>query len=317
MVLGCTEPVDIPRFFVEAKPDSLHEAIFAWEDTCGVTDRSTRTLILASIWDDAFTEDLYGHEIMDFLIAEARRTEVNDFDLFSAGVADQLLPHVPPDTPEFFFCLFYSGRTQEAWALLADETLAGTYLQRQYEWEQERISLESQPTTVIVTAGYWAPEGNLALAGNHANVGLMAEKRQDRLFWRAAGDILIGRAKSPYRVESRRSDRFNAVALMLEAGGNVWRGFDLYAGGGAEGTIAFLGNEEEDSQMLVNWKALIGLGYRRDMGRWFAGLDLRREWMTDRNGQGTPLDGQAWSWRVGVGINPNHDLDQRLRALEP
>lgn len=341
--LGCPGVTEIclevvPSLFVDAYPDSLLELLYYWEDTCGRDEPITRALVLGAIWDGAFDEDLYGDEIMDFLVQYSYPEEDGEdsyptptrvqYDAFTIDLADQLLPHVPVDSVEQFFCLFYSDRQDEAWDLLGSGKLEGSYLNRQFEWERERISLERKKTTIIATTGYWMPSGNLALAGDHPNVGLMAEMRKKSRFYRVAGDVLMGRADYPYTVDRPerrgRSDRFNAIALMLEGGVSPWRHesqlVDVYAGVGFEGMVAFLSTDDEDSVFLTNLKGLVGVGYRRFLGnspRFFVGLDLRREWMTDRNEGGTPLDGSAWSFRFSFGLNPNYELDRRLQSLGP
>lgn len=338
----------IPGLFIAGQPDSLADLLAYWESVCGPAEPITRTRILGAIWDGAFDEELYDREIIDFLIwfgdpvrqtnpgdepdpglgsgdvaSPADFTPVRDrFDAFTRSLADQLLPHTNRQGLEEFFCLFYSGRTSEAWRLLEGEALQDSKLKRYHDWELERISIERTPTNILITTGFWMPSGNLALAGDHFCAGLMAEQRRPAAFLRLAGDILIGRSRYPYTVHkedySGRSDRFNAVTVAAEGGVSVWnRGsscVDLYAGGGMEMLVPF----REESLVLVNFKGLLGLGYRLSLGsfrKWFVGCDVRREWMTDRNDAGTPLDGRAWSLRLSFGYNRNHDLDRRLHGL--
>ncbi len=76
--------------------------------------------------------------------------------------------------------------------------------------------------------------------------------------------------------------------------------------------------EDDQSILLFNVKALLGIGYRVSFGsqhKWILGADLKREWISDRNADGTPLDGGAWSFRLSFGYNRNHDLDRRLQGL--
>jgi hypothetical protein len=338
--------------FVEGQPDSLLDLIFYWEETCGRAEPITRALILGSIWDGAFSEDLYDDEIIDFLIwyrdparsrfpqgevdsdqasggvaSEADFVEGRDrFDAFTVDLADQLLPHVATDSLEEFFCLFYSGRHQAAWKLLAGNALRDTYLKRVYEWELERISLERSPANLFFTAGYWMPSGNLAWAGDHPVVGVMMEQQGKPVFWRLSADLLIGRSKNVYTVDqpefSGRSDRFNVFSLVTEGGFSLLkRGsyrLNVFAGGGVDFLIPFMDVGDDQSATLYNLKGVVGAGYRINMGpfrKWMAGLDLRREWAPDRNSGGTPMDGQAWSVRLSFAYNRNHDLDRRLRGL--
>ena len=347
----------VPQLFYEARPDSVLNLLFYWEDVCGPSEPARRALILGAIWDGAFSEELYGQEIMDYLIwyvdpvrLEDHRADFRpglasgdvatvadftpqrpDFDAFTTSLADQLLPHVPPGGVEQFFCLFYAGLHQDAWNMLRDNRLSGTTLQRAFNWERERLQLERAPGTVAVTANYWRPEGNLARAGQHLGVGAFYEKRPGRMFYRITGEFLLGRSRYPYLVEqddfSERTDRFNTLTLGFEGGVQVFQHgglkFDVFAGYGLGGTIPFMDDEDKGEQVtetvLVHALAQVGAGMRYPVDRnkrWMVGFDLSRQWLSDRNDGGSPLDGQAWNLRIGFFKNANHDLDRRLRVLE-
>lgn len=350
--LRCQET--IPSLFYEGLPDSLVGLLYYWEDVCGLAEPITRTLILGAIWDGAFDESLYGDEIMDFLIwfgdparaefpeeygrvdpdlasggvaSPADFTEVRDqYDAFTRDLADQLLPHTTENTPERFFCLFYAGQRRAAWRLLEGNALSGTYLQRKYDWELERMAIEREPLTILLTTGVWLPSGNLALAGDHFFLGLLGEQRKQNHFLRLAGEILLGRARYPYTVNkpegTGRSDRFNAVSFLAEGGFTpVRRGpasLDLFAGAGVDWLNPFLAEDAPTDVSLFNTKGLVGVGCRVSLGRfqrYFVGLDARREWLGNRNDGGTPLDGRAWSFRLAFGLNRNSELDRRLQGL--
>lgn len=342
----------IPTLFFEGYPDSLLDLVYYWEDACGLAEPITRTLLLGAIWDGAFDEELYADEIIDFLIwyRDPQRDQPIDgdvdpdlasggvanpadftpvraqFDAFTTDLADQLLPHVPPGTVELFFCLFYSGSEEAALVLLEGPALKGTYLKRIYEWELERLDIQRETMELYWTTGFWKPTGNLDLVGHHFNVGLMGERRYNPGFWRFAGELMLGRSKNPYQVNQpeirARSDRFNAFSGVFEGGYRPWQsgsqGADIFAGFGLEGLIPFMDVEDDQSILLFNVKALLGIGYRFSFGahhKWIVGADLKREWVSDRNDEGTPLGGGAWSFRLSFGYNRNHDLDRRLRAL--
>jgi hypothetical protein len=342
----------IPSLFFTGLPDSLLEVLYYWEDACGMAEPITRTMILGAIWDRAFVEDLYGDEIMDFLVwyedparlqgygrdvdpdlapggvaSEADfTTEREAFDAFTISLADQLLPHTQADTPEHFFCLFYSGRSQEAWRLLQGNALKGTYLKRQYDWELERIAIERRPYDFFVSVGYWSPRGNLAVAGEKMQLGIFLEKRTPAVFGRAGLEFLIGRTVSPYVVDQPegrgRSDRFTVATVIIEGGITVLRsgrhGVDLFTGAGLDLLNPFLKEDAPTEVLLVNFKGVLGAGYRIGLGRHnklSLGVDGRWEWMPDRNNGGTPLDGTAWNCRLTLSYNRNHELDRRLQGL--
>ncbi len=346
----------LPQLVYEGRPDSLVNVLFTWEDLCGTTEPMQRTLILGAVWDGAFNEDLYGRNIMDYLIwfvdpvrqedhrADFRpqlasgdvATEADftpqrpDFDAFTASLADQLLPHVPAGGLEQFFCLFYAGMQDQAWKMLRDRRLAGTKLQRLYDWEMERMQIQRDPVAWGLSLNYWRPEGNLSRTGQHPAVGLFVEKRPENYLLRLTADLLIGRSRYPYMVQKEDftdySNRFNTFTLGGEGGWTVvdregWR-VDLFGGVGMGFTIPFMDQENGEDQTSTvlfhtQWQAGIGCRFPADDGRrWEMGLDLSRQWLGDRNDGGTPLDGQAWAVRMTLARNVNHDLDRRLRVLE-
>jgi hypothetical protein len=345
----------IPQLFYGAHADSLLDMLFYWEEACGRSEPMQRTLVLGAIWDGAFSEDIYVGNIIDYLLwnvdpvrqEDHRRdfqpdlasggvasvadftSERENFDAFTTDLADQLLPHQPEGTSEHFFCLFYSGRTEQAWALLRDRRLAGTELQNMYDWEFERQELKEAPWSLSLTGNYWRPEGNLARAGQKPGLGFIAEKRREKLFYRVTAEALLGRSRFPYEVVRdglvERSDRFSSVALGFEGGTTLLNHagfqFDLFVGFGLGATPPFLDEDKGEDwtgTVLVHALGLVGAGCRYpvdDQGRWSMGFDLSRQWISDRNDGGTPLDGQAWAARVVFTYNPNHDLQRRLRLL--
>ena len=94
---------------------------------------------------ETFTDEPFYHDDSDRFYRMRRsedgaltfeRWQVDEkgrkINAFTADVADQLLPHQEADSPQEFFCLFYSGRTDEAWALLRGPQLEDTELYARY-----------------------------------------------------------------------------------------------------------------------------------------------------------------------------------------
>ncbi len=62
----------------------------------------------------------------------------------------------------------------------------------------------------------------------------------------------------------------------------------------------------------------LGVGYRRFLGRyreWIAGIDVRREWIGERNSGRYSMSGRAWSVRVGFGMAFVKARNQALESL--
>jgi len=139
---------------------------------------------------------------------------------------------------------------------------------------------------------------------------------------RLALDIRFGRTETAYRVPEEpdygRTNRFDATYI----GGEVGRSHqlterqvvDLFLGLGMDFIIPYY----DEDVVLVGANFNIGLGYRYFMGRYrdyVLGVDVRREWMNERNAEPYSMEGQAWSFRVGFGVAFVKDRNRAIEGL--
>ena len=340
----------IPYYMFNDEPDSLLETIHFWESNCGSAEPIRRFRILASIWDDAFTEDLYDTRLIDDLVwlydpARLRAQEDGEyshlgkggvasvvdffadaagFDAFTADIADQLLPHMDQGSVEQFFCLFYSRRTDQAFALLDGEALVETELYRRYHLELSDLKRPTWRDFWGLTSGYWRPMGKLGRVGNHTGCGLFAGRRWSRCTSRIELSLRLGRAAEPYYVITHdfwgQSDRYGGVKVMFDTGPTLMRignrtRLDLLFGGGAEALNPF---KDEETIVLTTFQGHLGAGLHVDLGRsesWFLELDWRREWISDPPEEGTVLGGDAWNIRFSLGFFLKSRDERRLEGL--
>jgi len=306
----------VPLLFHEGRADSLLVLLDRWEGVCEPDEVIRRTLILGAIWDGAFTEDLYDQQIMDDLVQ--RGAEFRDeppatparaaYDSFTVELADQLLPHQPPGSPEEFFCLFYSGRTDEAWALIEDGELA--YSDLAYYRARRLVLLEETGSSLQVafTAGSWYPVEDLNFVGEKPLLGLLVGWWEDLWFGRLVAEWRPGRTDQPYWTERDGkvylSDRWDALLLGGEVGRRIlgqdrWR-LDVFAGVGVD-MVKPLGGSR-DLLAAVHVSIGSGLRYELDQDRhWYVGADLRSESISERNAEAVNLGGEAWSARFVLG----------------
>ncbi len=328
-----------PRLVELGRPDLLASFLEFWADRCGESEPLVRLRILAAIWDDAFDESVYDGNIADQLDAWERRdgslltTGRNDFDAFTLTFADQLLPHQDDGSLAAYFCLEYSGRLDQAAALLAEEQLADTWL-AWFRAHPDEARAQAQgldyvagdddgggglnpdgPTSLLVTIGSWRPRGDVALAGDKVLLGLVLEQRLPAGFLRVPVEVRVGRSARPYLVAHdgirEMSDRFDALYVGLELGRPLGRlgpcTLDAFGGLGYDAVRPF----REGDLVLGALNANLGLGLRwQPPGRpLLLGLDARREWVGPRND--TPdarddasdsLAGGAFSLRLGAGF---------------
>lgn len=337
----------LPRLFFSNEPDTLLSVLMLWDDRCGPAEPITRAIILGAIWDGEFGEDLYDEGIIDPLLWHAdedrrynrRGMKIADleaaggvvevdlapgaenFDVFTADLANQLLPHQPIGSLEQFFCLYYAGYRDLAMDMLRDGTLDDTYLQYDYDLALEVANAVETVKELVITNGYWSPRGNLTRVGGKYSLGVQLGQRRAPWFMRGIGELRLGRADYPYWVDkggvAGYSDRWDAFSIGGEAGRNVLRWgdhhLDLFIGAHYEVVTPF---QEEDLN-IGGVGVSAGAGYRLAVGRqrrMLVHLDLRHEWTQVDNAGGTNLDGRAWNLRLGLGwVLTKTNAEQRAR----
>ncbi len=339
---------NIPHLFYSNQPDSLLGVLMQWEDICGISEPLIRIKILASIWDDAFSEVIYNSNIIDYLIwryDSKRNTKVlgevdaslasgdvasavdfafytADFDSFTTDLADQILPHTTTGSIEQFYCLFYSGKVDQAYELLHGDQLKGTDLRWYYSREMSSLNKKRARPVFALTGGTWKPGGDLQFVGDRPQYGCTIGMRQDRWIGRLVFDMRPGRSDRPYYVNedgvSGRSNRWDNVYLGLEVGREIitykQHRMDAFVGLGFDGLKPFW----EEKLILGTVNANAGVGYRMYLGtaeRWVVGVDYRVESIGVRNSGGTSLSGYADTVRFSLGFSPDFGKGRRLSGL--
>lgn len=326
----------IPYFMFNDEPDSLLWTLDWWEQNCGSAEPIRRMRILSAVWDGAFSEDLYDSRLIDDLSwryaperldAQKRGGSVRPsygsvassvdftgdpiaFDDFTADVADQLLPHQAPGTPEEFFCLFYSGRTDEAWALLRGPDLEGTELYERYHATLEELVPPGYRDYWGVSWGYRRALGDLAALGHQQTLGLFVGRSAHRWFVEGGLAVRLGRADEPYYVRENDfygfSDRYGGVSVRADVGltlkhSGPWA-WNVFVGGAVEALSPF---RDQDTIVLTTGEFSTGTGLRyiaSPTSRWFANLDWRYSWLSDPREDGTDLGGETWQARLALGF---------------
>jgi len=320
---------EVPRFVLSDRPDLLYEFVLYWESRCLTTEPVFRIILLGSIWDAAFDEGEYGEEVIQNLIdrydppAKSKTPDLRrQYDEFTTSFADQLLPHVPVRGLEAFFCLYYSGKTAEAWALLKSDDLEDTWLRYYYDQEMLALNRNDPIPNLAATGGGWWPSGNLDFAGDKPLVGLMTGVRWPHWLVRIVFEVRVGRTTEPYWVIQPgiqdRSNRFDAILIGVEGGrillNKGGHNLDLFVGAGFDAVEPFMDEDLVLGALNLN----VGLGYRYFLGKnrtGFLGVDGRHEWIGKRNENTDSMSGQAWSLRFCLGYAWDKGDTQRLNAL--
>lgn len=332
--LGCTELNafayrEIPRYVLSDRPDLLYELVLYWEDRCLVTEPIFRIKVLGSIWDAAFDEGMYGEEALDRLIerydppVKSKHPDLlAAYNKFTADLSDQLLPHVPRGSLEEFFCLYYKGETAKAWALLESEDLEDTWLRYYYDEEIKYLTQTNSVPTLALTGGGWWPSGNVEFVGDKPLVGFLSGVRWPNWLLRFVFEVRVGRSDEPYWVDEDgyfgRSDRFEAILLGGEFGRILYKSgrhnVDVFVGVGLDAVKPF----QDEDFILSTVNANLGLGYRFFAGKnrsWILGVDVRHEWIGERNESTNSMSGTALSARFSFGFAFNEGRDRHLEQL--
>ncbi|MFH1845245.1 MAG: hypothetical protein ABIF77_18825 [bacterium] len=345
----------LPGFFYEDKPDSVFAFLAYWRDRCGPAEPILRAEILASIWAGVFSEDLYGEEILDELLwfeqksagEEADRSayllgwdysapsaveEVgtsDEFDHFTADLADQMLSFGPPDGLEHLFCRFYRGQTDTLFLAAARGHLRGTKLQRAYDEDVARLRRISD-LDLAVTTGAWIPRGGLGIVGAHPTLGGLIGLSGRRWTGRLAGELRLAGAEDFYSVQREEGDdlewtkHFLGVYLGLEGGLRLFRAsghaVEVLAGLGYDGVLALPADADagRSARWLHSLNLNAGLAYRHFFGKHGntrIGLEVRIEDTDHDTGGGSDLSGEAWNVRLVLGWSGDRWRNRRLTAL--
>ena len=114
------------------------------------------------------------------------------------------------------------------------------------------------------------------------------------------------------------ANRFNATLIGVEFGrilvATKRSNLDLFVGAGGDVVTPFQDEEVFLGALNIN----VGLGYRWFLGRngkGMLGVDVRREWIGERNENTNSMSGGAWSIRFSLGFGYNKGDKSRLKAL--
>ncbi len=308
----------VADYFYADDPDRALAMILNIEGNCGSYEPLRRVKLLGSLWDASFTEDMYDAEIISDLAARANADNVDfrfaHFDSFTTDMADQLLPHVEKNSLEEFFCLFHAGRVDEAYILLQGDELQGTDLKYYYENELQYLDADRVFMVGGVFGSYWNSGGKLARLGDHAMAGVMIGCQYGDLFGRLNFGFRMARSQYPYYVdydgETGWSDRTVGAKVTLDFGTCIFsrdrHEVGAFFGGGVDLLQPF---NELDDYTISGLLALVGVEYKLWLGRhrlWNISLDVKKEWYGHWPGEGTDFAGDAWDFRVGIGIAPGN-----------
>jgi len=342
----------LPTYFYRDEPDSISVLIAYWKDMCGKVEPVLRAEILASIWTNSFSEDIYDESIVDHLLWFQMKTSgvTSDwssylwrypyypaspmenletlvvYDEFTADLADQLLPYTEPGSLERLFCHFYRGETDTLFQEIQTEPYRNTKLSQAYAANVANLKNVAD-LDIALTLGYWNPVGGLDQLGEHSAVGGLVGISDHLLIGRLEGEFRFGKPPDYYRIMHNDdivfTNHYFGVYLGVAGGLRPLRtrhhALDILAGIGYDGIEVLAASDTEDSKWLNSVNLNVTLGYRLYSGSQSStqvGLEGRYEKTFHNSDGGSDLSGSAWQIRLVFGWSGDTWRNRRLEALK-
>ncbi len=179
----------IPVIYHSGDTDSLLDIMYHWDLHCGLAEPLLRTYILYQIATNTFSEDFLPDNIFDYLY-DYQYVVLSDnphrfldyysweyekihpsFNAFTLELARYINGYEDLSDTERFLINFYSNSFEAAWKTMKSTKMEGTKLGSLYHKVMVGMYDNYYKPTAWLTAGAWMPRGNLALLGNHPQVG--------------------------------------------------------------------------------------------------------------------------------------------------
>jgi len=298
-MLNCTEL--IPKYYHEAKYDSLNNILIYWEEKCGITEPLIRFKILYAIKNGTFSENLYDENIFKYLslyeelINEKNYLEFTHFELgmywnpfsplhrYNTYVSEsfddftRLLAHENTineqrGTLEYLFSKYYNNDFEYLIDELKREDQFNESDLKQYYLQNVEETLEMAEGHIAFLSGLWVPLGENKLLGNHPELGFMVGTKVNKylvdltLLFRFLQSS--AKYKTRYKGDLINSDHFLGAYIGLDLGYEIYRNtkyeFDLIGGFGYDGidVVKSSSKNSDDGKTLHSFNMNAGLGYR-------------------------------------------------------
>jgi hypothetical protein len=332
--IGLNAREKIMGYFQSDQMDSLNVIFECWHYLCGKGKVDSRLDILYSIANKTFNETnidslMFRNIIIyrDFYLSWTRYNVdyyyqndklYDDFSEFIRQYANRLIPGLDTTSIEFLYALFYAGNFEQFFKEIEKKPFSKSRIARLYEKEIRRVRLFPSPRAGF-SGGIWHPSGNVAILGNQPEVGFFMGIR----WLRFSLDFNINRRIFPSK---------NEYLIVNEGIADTTTGHNVYHFGLDFMVHALkLGRHEIDVSAGFGWESLQikeidlftfpcipGVGYRVYLGKdesMYIGAQLRYYYLNFNNVGGTPLNGNALSFKLMYGFSDYFFKTSNLKAL--
>ena len=160
--------------------DSLQMVMNEWDSLCGMSEPLMSFKVLYAIEQGAFSEDMYGDDIYDYLMLYEKHAEGNN--------EDGVLYNLPPDYYTYLQSVaknlkklelspvekvlvdFYASHDEDVLEEM-DTTMAATKLYQSYTSYKEALYKITGRFHMSVFGGAWVPDGKIDVLGTHPMLG--------------------------------------------------------------------------------------------------------------------------------------------------
>lgn len=323
----------IPLLHQANQSDTLYALLYYWDLNCGLAEPLLRFYILNQIETNTFADDIYPDQILQVLDDYRELTGFEDphyyldyyvweyyaidpaYTQFTQNLALHLQRYADMRPIELFFLDFYSHNFDGAMERLKSGELAGTRLDSLYNAKIE-IAKKAKRTFLNLYGGLWKPTGDLALLGNHPEIGFGGGYIQQGFLVEIFFKIGFGPSTNYYEVAVNNLGYQTRSFTNLHFSGRIGlvpidinrHQLLLSVGLGYEGIQAFSTTQQEEeglSRMISSVSFSPGIEFRFPLSESsYLGLNLRYNWLNFQNKGGTPLPGNA----ILIGLSWGFDV---------
>ncbi len=322
----------IPQYHRDNMPDTLFALMGFWQEHCEGPEPLVRFRILYTIQTNTFSDNWYPDNILT-LLDDYRYmvTEYEDqpyyydyfdqtyflldtmFSAFTRNLAMHLQRYSGLEPVEQFFLDFYAHDFTKAMKRLDDGSLEGTRIDSLYRDKKTRFIAARRPYLGIY-GGMWRPNSNLAILGNHPQIGIISGVSHNRAVFNFNFMIGFGDTPNYYHVVADNthftSKSFLSIHLGFDGGIEIVKtmGSALIttAGLAFEGFEALSLSQQETygmTRFVGSFNLNVGLEYRFLFSdNSFIGFQTKYHLVNYRNEGGTDLSGNVATFGLVFGI---------------
>lgn len=322
----------IPLLHQANQIDTLYALLYYWDLNCGLAEPLLRFYLLDQIENNFFSDDFYPEQILTYLEDYRKTTEFSDPNYYLDYYAWEYYAIDPAYTPftqnlalylqryadlkpiELFFLDYYAHDFEKAMNRLKAGELAGTRLDSLYNARIE-IAKKAKRVFFNLYGGLWKPNGELALLGNHPEIGFGAGFIQEGFLMELFFKIGFGPSPNYYEVVvdnmGYRTKNFTNIHISGRVGlvpVDINRHQLLLSVGlGYEGIQAFSTAEQEEglSRLISSASFSPGVEFRFPVSEGsYMGLNFRYNFLGfATRGNETPLKGNALMFGISWGFD--------------